>query len=498
MSEKKKLDLSERRNAASAMNNTAMIGVFVLDIVLSVAYVMEVVKNTRDIGSYLLIVAMLLVPSVIASAMYKKNAASKNIRYVLGIGFCIFYAFAMFTTTTELSFVYILVLFVVFQVYIDIRYMIIIGSFALVINVGVIIMQVVTGAFTAKALTNAEIIVACIILVTVFSIMAVKKIELINQANIDKADTEKQQSEKLLNTTLEVAGAMTGNIEMAVEETVGLNAAIGTTQKAMESLVAQTNEEVDAIAAQKDSTEKINEYIRGVEDAVDSIISEVDSAENNIENSNSDMENLLKQVKVSENSGTLATEKMEGLKEYASQMQDIMGLISNVAKQTSLLALNASIEAARAGEAGRGFAVVADEISSLSAQTNTATGDINVLIENIVTSIEEVTASMEMLLESSRMQNEYVDNTADNFKKIYANTQGIAEQVSGLKQIVDVVTEANNQVEERIELVSDIMEKVMDGANETLESCNTNLQSIANVADIMDRLKEETSKLKSE
>ena len=93
------------------------------------------------------------------------------------------------------------------------------------------------------------------------------------------------------------------------------------------------------------------------------------------------------------------------------------------------------------------------------------------------------------------MQNQFVDNTAANFEKLHASTQSISEQVSGLKDVVDIVTDANNQVEERIERVTEIMGQVMGEANKTLESCNTNLQSIANVADVMERLKEDTCKL---
>ena len=315
---------------------------------------------------------------------------------------------------------------------------------------------------------------------------------------MEKAAIEKQQSDALLDTTLSVADSMTGDIDSAVGETESLKDSIEITQKAMEILAENTNAAADAIEVQKESTMKINEYVRGVEDSVGSIVEEVSQAEENLAAGNVIMNDLLKQVQISEESNTLVVQKMEGLKEYASKMQDIMGLIRNVANQTSMLALNASIEAARAGEAGRGFAVVATEISSLSTQTNSATGDIDELIDNIVKSVEEVTAAMDTLLEGSHLQNQYVNDTAESFRKIGNSTQGISAQVTQLKEAVTIVTEENERVEKQIENVETTMQKVMSGADETLESCNTNLDSIAKVVTLMDGLKEEANKLKSE
>jgi len=203
----------------------------------------------------------------------------------------------------------------------------------------------------------------------------------------------------------------------------------------------------------------------------------------------------LEQVQISEKSNELVAQKMAGLKECAAKMQDIMSLIGSVANQTGLLSLNASIEAARAGEAGRGFAVVAGEISNLSSQTNSATSEINTLIEDIVASVGEVTEAMDTLLECSRLQNQYVDTTAESFEKIHGSTQSIVEQVANLRSTVEIVMEENKQVEEGIENVANVTQRVMDSANETLASCNTNLQSIAKVADIMNTLTEEAAKL---
>lgn len=494
----KSMDLSVKENAESSRNKTAIICMAAMNIVLAAAYLLELIKGTRSPGSYAVVAVLCIAPYVLAGLLYFRKKDAFPIRYIMGIGFSILYGYVMFTSTTDLAFCYVIVAFVVFVVYVDFKLLAILGSYAFLINLVRIVVLAVQGKMTGTVLTNAEIILACIIMIFVFMLVVISRISKVNQANIDKADQEKIQSETLLQTTLNVAASMTTNINDAMGETEILKDAIDTTQHDMEKLTDEVSESAKAIETQKQSTEKINTYIQNVEDVVHSITDEVQSAEENLNTGNEVMKALLEQVKISEASNEMVTQKMAGLKECADKMQDIMGMISSVANQTGLLALNASIEAARAGEAGRGFAVVATEISNLSSQTNSATGEINTLIEDIVKSVGEVTESMESLLESSRLQNRYVDSTAENFEQIHNNTQHIVEQVSQLNKTVNVVLDENKQVEEGIENVADVTQKVMDGANETLASCNTNLQSVAKMVDIMNVLTTEAAKLQQE
>ena len=494
----KKLDYSIKEVAEQSKNKTALIGICIMNMILALAYLVEVLKDTRSIVSYCIVAALCIVPSIAGLIIYHINKQSSLIRYICGFGFGLLYAYIMFTSTTDLVFCYIIVFFVILIVYVDFKLLGILSGYAMLVNIALLVKKAMDGNLKGVNLTNAEIVLACLIMTGVFTVLSIYKINQINKANVEKADMEKKQSDALLDTTLSVADSMTDNIESAVGETDSLKDAIELTQQAMTNLAEGTNEAVEAIEAQKLSTMKINEYIRGVEDSVSSIVNEVTEAEENLETGNVIMNDLLKQVRVSEESNAMVVEKMEGLKEYAGKMQDIMGLIRNVANQTSMLALNASIEAARAGEAGKGFAVVATEISSLSTQTNSATGDIDELIENIVKSVEEVTSAMDQLLEGSRLQNQYVNDTADSFKKIHNSTQGISSQVSQLQEAVEIVTEENDQVEKQIEHVAHTMEEVTSSADETLENCNTNLASIAKVAVLMDGLKEDADKLKSE
>ena len=78
---------------------------------------------------------------------------------------------------------------------------------------------------------------------------------------------------------------------------------------------------------------------------------------------------------VSKADANIAT--IKGLEEASNRIGEVVGLISDIAEQTNLLALNATIEAARAGEAGKGFAVVASEVKNLANQTAKATEDIS-------------------------------------------------------------------------------------------------------------------------
>lgn len=481
-------DYTNPQIVAQSKNFTALVGVCIMNAILAAAYLVELIKGTRSMFSYLLFLALCLLPCILSIITYQNQKDSVHIRYICSIGFTLLYGYTMFTTTTDLAFCYVIVIFVLLTIYTDMKLSIGLGILALLINVARIIYLAAIKGLTPVEITNAEIIIACLVLSCTFTLMSIYKIAQVNEANISKADSDRTQSDELLQLTLKVASAMAENIEVVSQNITQLRDSIATTQTSMEDLTNGTAETATTIQLQQQQTANIDQQVERVSKITDSLLSYTNETADNITSSKSVMQNLVHQVQISEASSTLVADAMNELKEYADKMQNIVALISNVASQTSLLSLNASIEAARAGEAGRGFSVVATEISALASQTNNATGDINQLIDNVTQSLSSVTASVEELLQSNQLQNDHINSAANYFDLVETNTQNILTGMATLREGVDTVADSNHQIVQSIENVSAVTEEVTASANATLSDCRTNLENVDDITNIMEQL----------
>ncbi|HEY8394410.1 MAG TPA: methyl-accepting chemotaxis protein [Thermaerobacter sp.] len=177
-----------------------------------------------------------------------------------------------------------------------------------------------------------------------------------------------------------------------------------------------------------------------------------------------------------------SAERIRSLEELSSQIGEITQVISGIAEQTNLLALNAAIEAARAGEHGRGFAVVADEVRKLAERSAVSAREITGLIERIQSGTAEVVKAMETATAEVDRGGIMANQTGEALQQILASVRGVVEDVRAIFDAAHELRASTEQVVRAFDAVAAVTEENTAATEEMAAGASQVGQSVERVA----------------
>ena len=473
---------------------------FILMIIVSVYYGIKVGTGKLDIGYFFMFFTVGWLSLIISKVLLKvKGEDNKNYKWMLGIGYLLFYSVIAWTSLDQVSYVFILPLLSILILYKDPKFIKVMMWITLFILLSSNMYKgLVKGMLDFVSSEECALEFAVVICCYVCTNMAIKHLVESDGAltasikgNLARVVKTVEQVKIASN---EVVDGVTVVRELADENKAGADEVV----KDMRVLSDNNDVLNEKTVSSVDMTNVIDNQVRNVAGLMEQVVELINAS---VEHADTSAKDLVEVVDTTNKMSELSKEVeniLADFKEEFKGVKDETSTIDGITSQTNLLALNASIEAARAGEAGKGFAVVADEIRNLSNGTKESSGSIMQALSRLEETSAKMMDSIAQTIELIQLNIEKVSNVNRSVTKITNDAATLGENIKIVDSAVKEVETSNKTLTDNMNQVGAVMNDMTESINKAelttrtmLSKYESSAKSAMDIEDVVGKLMEE-------